>query len=533
MLRVIERRRLQILVLAACLSALFTAASPGGIPGQRPAEEPADVTFRNGRVYTVDAKRTQAQALAVRGDTIVFVGSDAASSAFTGANTKVVDLKGRMVLPGFVDGHNHVYLRAEALYWVTFRRGATLDAYREATRQFLAQHPDARQIRGVGFNVKLVRSMALSTGRPPKLLLDDIVGRDIPAVFVSNGHHQIWANSKAIQNAGVTRDTPDPLGAIIERDPETGEPTGIFREFGAQNLVIGALPQPDFTVQEYREAILSFQQALAGQRGVTSVLVPVHYPTENFLKAMQALDDDRRLTLRYDLALWANETRGTTQIAEFKEARDKYKGERFTIDSIKIFGTGDAGALVWTQSVLNETVAALDKERFRIYVHVIGNAAANEAILDAFEFARKANGPRDSRHAITHVNDGAAPAAARFKALGVRADGHPVPRAFFDVGAESSSSSDYPVRDFLPFVRLAAGVRNGVPLEAMIASHTIKGAELMFADRDTGSLEVGKSADLVVLDRNLFETPAAEIDQVKVLLTLFAGKEVFRDPSLD
>ena len=85
----------------------------------------------------------------------------------------------------------------------------------------------------------------------------------------------------------------------------------------------------------------------------------------------------------------------------------------------------------------------------------------------------------------------------------------------------------------MPFVRLAAGVRNGVPLEAMIASHTIKGAELMFAERDTGSLEVGKSADLVVLDRNLFETPAAEIDQVKVLLTLSAGKEVFRDPTLD
>ena len=242
MLRVIERRKLPILVLAACLSAVFTAASSSGVSGQRPAEEPADVIFRNGRVYTVDANRTQAQALAVRGDTIVFVGRDAASSAFTGANTKVVDLKGRMVLPGFVDGHNHVYLRAEALYWVTLRRDATLDVYREATRQFLATHPGARQIRGVGFNVKLVLSMALSTGRSPKLLLDDIVGRDIPAVFVSNGHHQIWANSKAIQNAGVTRDTPDPLGAIIERDPDTGEPTGIFREFGAQNLVIGALP---------------------------------------------------------------------------------------------------------------------------------------------------------------------------------------------------------------------------------------------------------------------------------------------------
>jgi predicted amidohydrolase YtcJ len=188
---------------------------------------------------------------------------------------------------------------------------------------------------------------------------------------------------------------------------------------------------------------------------------------------------------------------------------------------------------VWNQKVLNETVAALDKERFRVYVHVIGNAAANEAILDAFEFARTANLAWDARHAITHVNNGAAPAAARYRALGVRADGHPVPRAFFDLGVASSSSSDYPVRDFFPFVRIATGVGNGVPRDAMIASHTIAGAELMFAEREIGSLETGKSTDLVVLDRNLLDTPAAEIERARVLLTLFAGKEVFRDPSLD
>ena len=525
----IEPRGLRVLALAVLLTVVVAA----GVSSQRPSNEPPDVVLRNGRVYTADPQRPEAEVVAIRDGRILYVGSDAGLSSLidgTG-DTTVIDLNGRMVLPGFVDGHNHAYLRAEALNWVTL--SGSLDDYQAATQRFLEQHPDAVQVRGVGFDLRLVLETAEATGRAPKLLLDDIVGRDLPAVFITRGHHQIWANSAAIEQAGVTRETPEPQGAVIERDPMTGEPTGIFREFGAQNLVIGALPQPDLTVQEYRDSVLSFQE-LAGERGVTSILVPVHYPSENFLKALQALDDEGRLTLRYDLALWADETRGTEQVAEFRTMRDTYGGDRFTIDSIKIFGTGvGAGTLVWEQAVLNETVAALDKEDFRVYVHVIGDAADNDAILDAFEYAFAANPRWDARHTITHVNDGASPTAPRFKALGIRADGHPVPRAFFDAGVISSASSDYPVRDFFPFVRLARGVRNGVPLDALISDHTIRGAELIFADDETGSIEVGKSADLVVLDRDLFELTPDEIEQTRVLMTLIAGQEVFRDRSFE
>lgn len=493
----------------------------------------ADLVLQNGKIYTMDANRTQAESVAIKDGKIIYVGSNSELSRLTDAKTKIVDLKGRMLLPGFIDTHNHAYLRAEAMFWVTLS-AASLDAYKQATQEFLARNPDANQVRGVGWSLNYVLQQAQATGKSPMQLLDDIVGKDIPAVYITNGHHEVWANTKAMQNAGITKDTPNPPGAFIDRDPDTGEPTGILREFGAQNLVISKLPQPDFTLEEYKQAILSFQQDLAPQRGVTSVLVPIHYPTDSYLDAIKALDSANMLTVRYDLLLWADETRGLAQIPEFVERRVKYNGQFFKTDSIKIFGTGASstfGSVVWDQEVLKQTVAELDRQKFRVYIHDIGPESTYSLMLDALEYAQQQNGKRDARHAITHVSANANGLVERFKALDVWADGHPTPKAFFDAGVKTTSASDYPVRDFLPMTRIAAGVGNGVSLDAMLASHTIKGAELIFAERETGSIEVGKSADLVVMDRNLFDTPAAELNQAKAVLTLFNGKEVFRDPS--
>ena len=367
------------------------------------------------------------------------------------------------------------------------------------------------------------------TGKSPAELLDDIVGKDIPAVFITHGHHEVWANTRAMQNAGITAETPNPEGGFIDHDAN-GNPTGIFREFGAQNLVISALPQSDFTIDEYKNAILSFQQDLAPQRGVTSVLVPIHYPTDTFLEAMQALDIGSKLTLRYDLLQWADENRGTEQIPGFIERRAKYQGKFFKTDSIKIFGTGAGstyGSVVWDQDILKKTVAALDKEKFRVYIHDIGPTRTYNLMLDAFEYAQQQNGARGSRHMITYVSDEAIPTIPRFLALGVRADGHPLPKAFFDAGVKGNSSSDYPVRDFFPMTRIAQGVQSGIPLETMIASHTINGAEAIFAEKETGSIETGKAADFVVMSENLFTLAPKELESSKVLMTVFNGNIVY------
>jgi predicted amidohydrolase YtcJ len=236
--------------IASALACVCVSAVGTRIAGQAGSQRDAESVFKNGRIYTMDAKKSWAQAVAVKNGTIVYTGTDAGVGPFTGANTKVIDLNGRMMLPGFIDTHNHAYARTEALFWVTLKT-ASLDAYKEATQAFLGRHPDAKQVRGVGWNMNFVTRAAAETKRHPRELLDDIVGRDIPGVFITNGHHEIWANTPAMRNAHITKDTPNPPGAFIERDQATGEPTGIFGEFGAQNLIIRALPEPDFTIEQF------------------------------------------------------------------------------------------------------------------------------------------------------------------------------------------------------------------------------------------------------------------------------------------
>ncbi|WP_395672893.1 amidohydrolase [Phenylobacterium sp.] len=513
-------------------SALTTTAALLFAPQALSAVEPADFVFANGRVYTVNPAQPWAGAVAIRGGRIVHVGDDA--SAFVGPRTRRIDLKGRMLLPGFTDTHNHTYLRAENLFWVTLpgtrTETPTLQQYRAAIDAYKAANRGLRQLRGVGWNMRFIVQAASERGLTPRELLDDLVGLDIPAVIITHGHHEIWANTRAIRNAGVTEATPNPPGAFIERDA-AGAPNGVFREFGAQNLIISKLPEPDFTVEEFKASVLDWQANLAPQRGVTAVLTPTHYPSENYLKALQALSLEGRLTTRFDVCLWADETRGLSQVPDLIRTRARYGGPNFKVDSVKIFGTGQTAqglGLVWDQDVLNKTVAALDKAKFRIFIHDIGPTSTYEAMLDAHAYAIAQNGRRDARHIITHVGDAASPTTARFLELGVRADGHPPPKAFFDTKVPTTISSDYPVGDFSPVAEMARGVQRGVPLEDLIAAHTLRGAEAVFAETAIGSIEVGKMADLVVLERDLFAVPADELAGVKPVMTLFAGKEVFR-----
>lgn len=553
------------LLAAGAASHAWAQASPE--PGG-----PADLILKNGAIYTVDAARSWAQAVVVRDGRIVYVGDDAGSDAFTGSGTKVVDLEGKMVLPGFVDGHNHAYLMAESLFWLSLNPFATVEARQAAIRDRVTADPDLKQLRGVGWDD--IEKDAAAAGVAPKDLLD-AAAPDIPVVIIDNSHHNFWVNSAALALAGIDASTADPTGGTIERDPKTGEPNGVLREFAAQNLVINALPQPDFTAEEYQETILTWQE-LAARYGITSAFVPVHYPTETLLQALETLDNSGRLTVRYDLALWADENEGTEQIGHLKALRDAYQGESYKVDSVKIFSDGiGEEKLVWDQSDLEQTVTALDKEGFRVYVHAIGNPTffPSGNVLDAFEKALDANGRRDSRHAITHLDWVKPEDVARFRDMGVLA----VPQAAWfgkpwydgttgdakknqqrfqsleDAGVVVVSSSDFPStdtfeRDMYPLTGLEVGMTRldpdtgtevelaGIPqpeerasLEEMIASYTINGAYMIFDERDRGSIEPGKKADLVVLDRNLFELPATSVGEAKVLQTYFEGEQVFGD----
>ena len=561
-------------VLRLSTAALLAAGAASHVWAQASPEPggPADLILKNGAIYTVDVARSWAQAVVVRDGRIVYVGDDAGSDAFAGSGTKVVDLEGKMVLPGFVDGHNHAYLMAESLFWLSLNPFATVEARQAAIRDRVTADPDLRQLRGVGWDD--IEKDAAAAGVAPKDLLD-AAAPDIPVVIIDNSHHNFWVNSAALALADIDASTADPAGGTIERDPKTGEPNGVLREFAAQNLVINALPQPDFTAEEYQETILTWQE-LAARYGITSAFVPVHYPTETLLQALEALDNSGRLTVRYDLALWADENEGTEQIGHLKALRDAYQGESYKVDSVKIFSDGiGEEKLVWDQSDLEQTVTALDKEGFRVYVHAIGNPTffPSGNVLDAFEKALDANGRRDSRHAITHLDWVKPEDVARFRDMGVLA----VPQAAWfgkpwydgttgdakknqqrfqsleDAGVVVVSSSDFPStdtfeRDMYPLTGLEVGMTRldpdtateaelaGIPqpeerasLEEMIASYTINGAYMIFDERDRGSIEPGKKADLVVLDRNLFELPATSVGEARVLQTYFEGEQVFGD----
>ena len=530
---------------AICAGATAAMVFPAGSGALATTTKPADTIFVHGTIFTVDAKRPWAQAVSIRDGRIVFVGANDDALRFRGPETRVVDLAGRLVLPGFIDPHNHVYLRAEDLFWVRLPGGprpigppgegiASLEGYRSAIAAYRAKTPGLQQVRGIGFDLDLVRAAATAQNKQPREVLDELVS-DLPAAFLTHSHHEMWANTQALQLAGLDRSTPDPRGAVIHRDPATGEPNGLLNEFSAHNLVVSKFPEPDFTVEQHRQAILSWQE-MASRRGVTGVLVPTHYRAPNFNAAIQGLSDQGDLTTRYNVAQWADENRGVSQVAELVATRARLRGgPHLKFNTVKIFATAvpESGlTMIWPQDSLNATMAALDKSGFRLFIHDIGPTDTYDKVLDAFAYVLAQNGRRDARHVISHIFPAAVPTAARLNALGVRADGHPAPKAFYDLGGPTSCSSDYPVWDFNPLPRLQAGVKEGVSLEAMVVSQTLRGAEAIFADKDCGSIEVGKSADLIALDLNIFRAPSDTIAQAKVVLHLFAGKALHQDIGL-
>lgn len=495
----------------------------------------ADLVLINGHVYTADPKSRWAEAVAVKGGKIVYVGSSAGAKAKGGKNTKEIDLGGRLLLPGFINLNANIYMHATNRVWANLGTrdsdsDHTLDHYRQAILDYRARHPDLKQLRGQGFDPWILPAMGQSRKRQPRELLDDIVS-DIPAVMLSWSGNQAWSNSKAIEVAGITKDTPNPhvdpeAESEIVHDPKTGEPNGIFYDATSIHIVVNKLPEPDITVEQYRAGVLSWQE-LARQSGVTGVLVPTDYDASNLYAALQQLGDKGQLTARYTGTQWENPERGAEQVPELVANRAKLHGGRyFKLNAVKIIGP-------WLPEVLNPTVAALDKQGFQILVHNVGPVQSYATFLDAFEYAQKQNGSRDSRHIIGFVRNHVAPLTPRFNSLGVRvdADWRLTLQPFYDAKVPTTASSDYPNRPLSLLPRIAQGVRTGAPLETLLDSSTIRAAEALFAEKETGSITVGKAADLIVLDKDLFKIAPEEIANDKVLLTLFAGKELYRDPS--
>jgi hypothetical protein len=540
--------------------------------------EPADLVLTNGKVYTVDASMPWAEAVAIRDGRIAAAGDAEDAPGWTDAETRVVDLGGKLVLPAFGDAHIHPTLGGLTFSQCSLHRGENVEEYLQIIASCNAESPGTGVLYGRGWAPGLFPP----DGVPRKELLDAI-STDRPLVFSSTGGHSLWVNSKALELAGIARDTPDPPNGRIDRDPATGEPIGGLQE-AAKDLMMAHVPPPTVEAMEHA---LAYTADHLNRLGVTQWLdagvgvVPV--PKRQILEAYKAARDHGKLNVHVALSLkWENEL-GLEQLPGLLETAELARAMGFKADSIKLYidgviaqrtaamlepysdSPGEKGELQIPPDVFYQAVTTLDKLGFQAYVHAIGDRATRTA-LDAFAAARETNGATDNRHMIAHLNVISPADLPRFGELDVIANFQPLwatmnpyiemtavrvgpermayhypSKSLLDAGAMLAYGADWPVASANPLegIEVALTRKNpgagggepllpheGVTLEEAIQAYTINAAYASHLEVETGSITPGKSADLIVLDQDIFTIPVQEISDTRVLLTLFRGAAV-------
>jgi predicted amidohydrolase YtcJ len=546
---------------------------------------PADLIVTHARIYTVNAKQPWAEAAAIRGDKIVSVGSLRKIDAWRGATTKVVDAQGKLVLPGFTDCHIHFIEGSLAAQRVQLDDAEDLQEILRRVKEYAAAHPELKWVIGRGWNYAAVGPTHL----PDKKDLDAIFPNR-PVYLEAFDGHTWWANSKALALAGITRDTANPAGGEIVRDPKTGEPTGAIKEDAADALMEKAIPLP---AREQRLASLRAGLNEANRLG----LVRVHSAAgitvaDSDLKNVDLYEELRRrgeLTVRMYMAYRLDPPRMTEQqLAEIEQARQSYHDEWIAAGAVKFFLDGVieshtaamlepysddpklSGTPLWDAGAYQQAVTELDKRGIQIFSHAVGDRATRQA-LDAYEMAARVNGTKDARHRIEHIETVAVTDIPRFGKLGVIASMQPLHaepnddtlvawagnigpdrvsrgwpwKSILASGGVLGFGSDWPVVTQDPWIGLQTAVTRqtaaGLPkegfvpaerisLEQAVRAYTLDAAFAGHRDLTEGSLEPGKVADLIVVDQNIFETTPANLGKTKVLLTMVGGRVVYESP---
>lgn len=547
-------------------------------PPVEAAKSAADRVFLNGAIYTVDADRSWAEAIAIREGKIVYVGNDEEAARHIGAETEIIDLVGQMMLPGFHDAHIHILTEVLSDEECNLLRIETVEEVAARLKECTALlgHGGERWITGAGWGEWL-----WPDANPRKGLLD-LLFPDRPVYLPSSFGHAAWVNSKALKIAGIDADTEDPEAGIIERDPETGEPSGTLRE-SAMTLVSEKIPP--FTLEQRKKRVLAGID-LSHANGITAVIEPGVGP--DHIEQILAVADDGDFNLRAVASLspigWNAGVFGD-EVFEFMDSREAWRRPNIDVDSVKIymdgvieFGTSPllepyedpkygSGEFFYEQDVVDRYFTRLDSMGLQIHVHAIGDAAVRRA-LDAFEAMRAANGMSDNRHQIVHLQLIHEDDRPRFGDLSIAAVFQPLwaypdpavldldipmlgeertwqmyPIASIqDTGGRIVGGSDYWVTDLDPLLAIETAITRQDPwtnegpvlnaaervdLATMIEAYTINGAYQMGLEDEQGSIEVGKRADLVVLDRNLFELASSEINEARVTMTIFDGRTVY------
>jgi predicted amidohydrolase YtcJ len=557
--------------------------------------------FTGGAVYTPDAtgrrlvpaggaeaSKSGGAAVAVRGGRVVAVGAhgDRDVRDAAGPGCEVVDLHGRALLPGFQDAHVHPAFAGLTMVRCNLIGAQSLDEALARIARYIAGHPDAEWIAGSGWRMEWFAS-----GTPSRQLLDQHTGGR-PAFLVNRDVHGAWANTRALELAGIGPGTPDPPDGRIEREADGG-PQGTLHE-GAATLVGRHVPAA--SLEEKVQGLLLAQEHLHA-RGITAwqdAIVGDYLGNPDPLPAYLAAAQAGKLTARVRGALWWDRHRGGDQFEELLARREEGQAGRFTAGTVKIMQDGVAenftagmieeyldscgcqgggrGLSYVPPDVLREQVTRLDAAGFQVHLHAIGDRAVREA-LDAVQAARTANGPSGGRHHIAHLQVMHPADVPRFAALGVTAniqalwaahepqmDELTIPflgpeRAgrqylFGDLlrsGARLAAGSDWAVSSANPMRAVHVAVNRSLPgavgaeaepflpaqgleLAEALAAYTAGSAYVNHLDGDggTGAIEPGMLADLVVLERDPFAHPPGDLGSTRVLATYVQGDAVYQ-----
>lgn len=570
------------------------------------AEAPADTIYRNGYIYTVDATDSVRQALAVRAGRIFYVGDNAGAKPLAGKKTRVIDLHGRMLMPGLVDGHMHPQSGGSRLL------NCSLDYAALTVAQFQSRIQaclDKDQKAGAGRWLVVVnwfqQGMLPDGGVETTAATLDALKTERPVIVRSSFGHSALLNSKAVQLAGIKRDTPDPAGGKITRDAK-GEATGLLED-AAQDMAMNLLPP--LTVAEN---LAASRAALAAMRkqGITSFLDA--YTDPETMTAFADLHKQGKLTARAHFAVLIDLDRGATPqsaVAELLKQQKQFDqgptkvAPSMQVRHAKLFmdgvisapaftgamlepylvnkGTADkpdwqpgpstGPASYFSSEALKATLTELARARIDPHIHVDGDRAARES-LDAIEYLRSTPAGKDVRPALAHDEIIAPADYPRFAKLDVTPVlsfqwGKPAPDTvgalkdymgpqryaivepqalLLNAGARIAYGSDWPVDPLDEWFSLKVGVTRtaapdagkeyagtlgpqpGMPRAAVLRAITLNAAYTLRQEALTGSLEQGKLADMIVLDRNFFTIPAEDIANIKVLQTMVGGKIVYQ-----
>jgi predicted amidohydrolase YtcJ len=536
----------------------------------------AEAIIHHAKIYTVNAKQPWAEALAVQGDKIVAVGSEADIEKLRTPKTKMIDAGGQLVLPGFVDCHIHFLDGSLSLGRVNLDGAKDVADIQRRLREYAAKHPGKDWILGRGWDYAMFGAVAL----PDKKYLDELFP-DRPAYLEGYDGHTYWANSKALALAGITKDTPNPPNGVIVRDPATGEATGALKE-AAHGLVGKVVPVP--TRAQKLDALLAGMK-WANQNGLTRV----HSAGGDFeeLALYDQLRREKQQTLRFYIAYFLDppELR-PADVDQIEAARKKYADDWISGGAVKMMVDGVIeshtaamlepytddpslkGKLFWNPDKYKAAVAELDKRGLQLFTHAIGDYGVRTA-LDAYENAEKVNDTQGRRPRIEHIETIQAIDIPRFGKLGVIASMQPlhsypnedtlnvwarnigtdragrawVWKNIADDGGHLAFGSDWPVVTLNPWEGVQTAVtrqtKEGAPAGGFVPAQRISVADAVYGytlgaafagrrEKTEGSIEPGKLADIIILSQNIFDVDPHKISDTQVTTTIVGGRIVYQ-----